>query len=198
MVLVRLSMVDSVSRMVARLSCPNFARGVRGDAGDSSGGGGSGSGFARLSCKLKLRACCVFVGATALADNGAEEVAFSYEMSTSDGLRRARCEGCRASAGLLSRPRARFLRPRNAECRYSEDDCAEGECSVRGSDSVSEKRPLKSLKYCCCPGLPNVSPVPAIFDRASLAAGYDVTAGELYGRGQEGNKAQERGTASVE
>lgn len=115
MVLVRLSMLSSVSRMVARLSCSGYASGVRGSAGDSWGGGGSGSGFPRLFCRLKLRACCDFAGAGALSGNGAEDVAFSNAMLDSDGLRRASCEGCRLSLAMSSRLGARFLMPRKAD-----------------------------------------------------------------------------------
>lgn len=158
-VLVRLSMLGSVSRMVARLSCTGFANGVRGLAGESWGGGGSGSGFARLFCKLKLRACCVLDGATALPGRGAEVVAFSNGMLDCDGLRRASCEGCRASLVLSARPGARFLMPRKADDMRSEGDLDEGEGSARASDSVSEKR-LESPKDFCWPGLPNVSPDP--------------------------------------
>lgn len=158
-VLVRLTMPDSRPRMVARLS---IARGVAGVAGDSWGGGVSGSGFARLFCKLKLRACCVLVGATALPGNAAEEAAFSYEALGSDGLRMASCEGCRESPGMLSRPGARFLMLRNADCRNSDDDLDDGESSSPGSDSASEKRLLVSPKDCCWPGLADVSPVPDI------------------------------------
>ena len=118
MVLVRLSMLSSaysVSRIVARLSGAGFASGVRGLAGDSWGGGGSGSGFPRLFCRLRLRACCVFAGAGALVGSGAEEVAFSMAMSDTEGLRRASFEGCRVSLAMSSLLGVLFLMLRKVD-----------------------------------------------------------------------------------
>lgn len=118
-VLVRLSMLSwKSSRTVARLSRAGCAKGVSGLAGDSWGGGGSGSGFPRLCCRLKLLACCVLVGGVALAGKGAEEVAFSMLMSVTEGFRiGASLEGWRVRRVRSSRLGARFLMPRKADDR---------------------------------------------------------------------------------
>jgi hypothetical protein len=127
----RSSSRDSVSRIVARLlDCWSGAKGVKGLAGESCGGGGSGKGFARLSCRLRLRAWCAGAGGRVLlGGKGAEAADFSSAGAfDSVGRRRDSLDGL---------PGVIFLMPRKAEDMISEGDL-EGR---RSSDSESEGRP---------------------------------------------------------
>lgn len=133
-------MYVSESKIVARLPWRGIARGVGGPVGDNSPGGGTGSGFARLSWKLKLRPCCLCVEEGKLEDKGAEVVAFSMAMKGSDGRRKPICEGWRDSLAISSRPGVILLMPRKAEEMSSEGDLDEGDRSDRPSFSESEKR----------------------------------------------------------
>lgn len=160
MVLVRLSISwVSVSMIVARLPCcADCAKGVTGLVGDSDGGGGSGSGFDRLFCRLKLRACCAGDGPGGLIGRGAETAGLSIVGTKgSDGRRITRWEGLRVSRPKSSLPDVIFLMPRKAEDRISE--VLDGE---RSSLSESENRLGSLMSACCWPDLPHVSLDPDI------------------------------------
>jgi hypothetical protein len=122
-----------VSRIVAKLDCWGGASGVNGLAGESCGGGRSGNGFERLSCRLKLRACCGSGVRVPLDRRGAEISGAEIGEFSSDGTWDS---GGRRRESLGGLPGAILLMPRKAEDRISEDDL---EVS-RSSDSESERR----------------------------------------------------------